>query len=87
MSSREPSASIPDELYFLCMLHNIGATVPEKSLTLEEISRWTAMEPRKVEENLRKLIEGSYVQSNAVSGVERYFITINGIRKVLSMYS
>jgi len=78
---------MPDELYFLCMLHNIGATSSEKSLTLEEISRWTAMEPEKVRENLQKLIETNYVRVNFSGGIERYHITANGIRKVLSMYS
>lgn len=38
---------ISDEVYLLCMLHNIGMTVPEKSLTVDEISRWTAIEPSK----------------------------------------
>jgi len=87
MSSRSASASMPDELYFLCLLHNIGATTPEKSLTLEQISRWTVMKPEKAEENLRKLMGSNYVQTSFISGVHRYFITIDGIRKVLSMYS
>jgi len=87
MSSRFAPGSMPDELFFLCMLHNLGATTPERSLSLEEISRWTVIEPAKAEENLRKLIEDSYVQSSSISGTQKYFITINGIRKVLSMYS
>ena len=87
MSSRISSAPIPDEIYFLCILHNIGATAPERSLTLEDISRWTVMEPEKVKENLRSLMESNYVQSSSTSGVQRYFVTTDGIRKVLSMYS
>jgi len=87
MLSRISPGSIPDELYFLCMLHNIGATAPEKSLTLEEISRWTVMKSEKVEENLKKLMEGNHVESSLISGVVRYFLTVDGIRKVLSMYS
>jgi hypothetical protein len=79
--------SFPDELYFLCMLHNIGATSSDRSLTLEEISRWTALEPEKARSNLRKLIDGNYVQMNTINGVERYSTTVDGIRKVLSMYS
>lgn len=79
--------SIPDEIYFLCMLHNIGATNSGKSLTFEDISRWTAMEPEKIRENLQKLIEADYVHVNLTSGIEKYHTTIDGIRKVLSMYS
>lgn len=69
------------------MLHNIGATDSGRSLTVEEISTWTAMEPEKIMENLQKLIEADYVHLDINSGVEKYHTTINGIRKVLSMYS
>jgi DNA-binding PadR family transcriptional regulator len=62
-------------------------TAPEKSLTIEEISRWTAVEPAKAEENLNRLLKAKYVDVRIVSGVKRYFITADGIRKVLSMYS
>lgn len=79
--------SIPDELYLLCALHNIGATSSDRSLTLEEISRWTANEPEKARENLEKLMRTNYVIVNFNEGVERFHITTDGIRKVLSMYS
>jgi len=78
---------MPDEIYFLCLLHNVGATSTERSLTVEEISRWTMMEPEKVRENLEKLISNEYVSSSFSGGAEKYHVTINGIRKVLSMYS
>lgn len=79
--------SIPDEMYLLCILHNVGATSSERALTFEEIVRWTAMEPPKAEQNLNKLIEGKYVEVKENLGIKRYFITVDGIRKVLSMYS
>jgi len=78
---------LPEELYFLCMLHNIGATSSEKSLTLEEISRRIAMEPQKVMENLEKLIRSNYVDVNRNDNIEKYHVTTRGIVKVLSMYS
>jgi len=81
------SHPLPDEFCFLCMLHNIGATTSDKSLTLEEISRRIAMEPRKVMENLEKLIKEDYVDVNRVEGVKKYQVTIKGIMKVMSMYS
>jgi Fic family protein len=84
---RRGSTPISDEIYLLCMLHNLGITAPEKSLTIEEISRWTTVEPSKAKENLNKLLKAKYVGVRIVSGVKRYFITADGIRKVLSMYS
>jgi len=78
---------LPEELFFLCMLHNIGATSSDKSLSLEEISRRVAMEPQKVLENLEKLIKNSYVVVNCSDDVEKYHVTTKGIMKVLSMYS
>ena len=77
----------PEELYLLCMLHNIGATTSDRSLTLEEISRRVAMEPQKVMENLEKLIKNNYVNLNRSDDVKKYHVTIEGIVKVMSMYS
>jgi DNA-binding transcriptional regulator GbsR (MarR family) len=79
--------SMPDEIYFLCLLHNVGATNSDRSLTLDEITRWTVMEPQKVRENLEKLINTEYIQKTFREGSERYHVTVSGIRKVLSMYS
>ncbi len=50
---------MPDEIYFLCLLHNIGAISSEKSLTLDEIARWTVMEPQRVRTQLDKLVNGA----------------------------
>jgi hypothetical protein len=79
--------STPKEFYFLCMLHNIGATRSDKSLTLEEISVGTATELEEVRVNLEKLMNTDYVDVNFNEGIEKYYITTNGIRKVLSMWS
>lgn len=87
MDSGGESVSVPEEICFLCMLHNIGATSPERSRTFEEIVRWTMLEPSKVEQNLKILMEGNYIAMSMDSGTKKYFITVDGIRKVLSMYS
>ena len=79
--------SMPDEIYFLCLLHNIGATSVDRSLTLDEIVSWTVTEHQKVRDNLEKLINTNYVQRNLRGDTERFHVTIDGIRKVLSMYS
>jgi len=79
--------SMPEEIYFLCLLHNVGATSSERSLTLDEIARWTVMDSQSVKTHLEKLVNTEYVQRSFREGSERFHVTINGIRKVLSMYS
>ncbi len=83
--SRGPT--LPEEFRLLCMLHNIGATASERSLTLQQILEWTMMEASALRSCLQKLIELGYVQFIKVEGVDKYHVTISGIRKVLSIYS
>ena len=78
---------MPDDFSFLCALHNLGATSMDRSLTFEEIRKWTAMEPERVRLNIQKNVEANYIQVDPSSGAERFYLTANGIRKVLSMYS
>ena len=78
---------MPDEIYFLCFLHNIGATSLDRALAFEEIVKWTAMEPEKVRSNMHKLVEDNYVQLVSIEGAERYLVTAEGIRRVLSIHS
>jgi len=91
------SANSPDETPFplerseefrlLRMLHNIGATKPEKSLSIEEISEWTGTETSRIEPELQKLAEQGFVELVGVEGINKYHVTLSGMRKVLSMYS
>ncbi len=69
------------------MLHNIGATESSKALTIEQIAEWTRMETPELQTHLNKLIELGYAQSFRSEETERYYLTIDGIRKVLSLYS
>ena len=78
---------MPEEFSFLCMLHNIGTVNSEKSLTTDEISKWTFLEPKKIKDYLEKLMQSGYISMNLNQGTPRYYITSNGIRKVLSTYS
>lgn len=71
----------------LRMLHNIGATKPEKSLSIEEISEWTGTELSLIENELQELLEKGFIQSMNAEGVNKYHVTLSGMRKVLSMYS
>ena len=80
-------STMPEEFQLLCMLHNIGATIPEKSLSLPEIRDWTTMEISAVQPQLQNLMGLGYVESTQTEGVDKYHVTLDGIRKVLSMYS
>ena len=71
----------------LRMLHNIGATKPEKSLSVNEISEWTGTELSKIETELQKLGEQGFVELMEAGGINKYHVTLSGMRKVLSMYS
>jgi hypothetical protein len=79
--------NIPDDIYFLCILHNVGAVNPEKSLSLEEIVSWTTTKQEYAKDKLRNLLDKDYIQMIIKQGEERYHVNENGIRKVLSMYS
>jgi len=85
MSSRDRELS--EEFRLLYMLHNIGATTSEKSLSIPEVAEWTALETSVVGVCLQKLKDSGYVELKEVGGVEKYHLTLNGIRKVLSLYS
>ena len=92
MSANSPDeSSVPfersEEFRLLRMLHNIGATKPEKSLSIEEISEWTEIETSKIETELQKLAEQGFVQPMEAEGVNKFHVTLSGMRKVLSMYS
>ena len=76
-----------DEQRLLCMLHNIGATESENSLTIQQISEWTKVDHLKLQFFLKKLIESGYVNFIQSDQTDKYHLTIDGIRKVLSSYS
>lgn len=78
---------VPEDLKLLCMLHNIGAIVPERSLTVNEISEWTNVEGSTVQSYLQKFVEEGYVNHIRVGEIDKYHLTLDGIRKVLSIYS
>ncbi|UCE15799.1 MAG: MarR family transcriptional regulator [Candidatus Bathyarchaeota archaeon] len=81
------SQEVPEEFRLLCMLHNIGAIKLERSLSVQEICEWTAMETSSIELHLQKLVELGYVQPIEAEATGRYHLTPDGIRKVLSLYS
>ena len=86
-SSSSPESSLPEEFRFLCMLHNIGATTSEHSLSIEEITKWTSMEISVIRVHLKRLMEMGYIESTKANEMDKYYLTHSGIRKVLSLYS
>jgi RIO-like serine/threonine protein kinase len=77
----------PNQLRLLIMLNNIGATESSKALTIKQISEWTRMESPEFEVHITKLIELGYAQHFRSEEIDKYHLTIDGIRKVLSIYS
>jgi DNA-binding MarR family transcriptional regulator len=77
----------PNQLRLLIMLNNIGATESSKALTIKQISEWTRMESPELEVHLTRLIELGYAQHFRSEEIDKYHLTIDGIRKVLSIYS
>ncbi len=86
-SSFSSGPDMSEELRLLCMLHNIGATASDRSLTLQQISEWTRMEALALQSCLHKLKEMGYVNNVQAEGIDKYHLTLDGIRKVLSIYS
>jgi DNA-binding MarR family transcriptional regulator len=91
MSDNHSFRSSPDEqpnqLRLLIMLHNIGATEALKALTVDQISEWTRMDAPELEGHLKKLIELGYAKHVRSEETDKYHLTTDGIRKVLSLYS
>jgi DNA-binding MarR family transcriptional regulator len=69
------------------MLHNIGAITPEKALTVDEIAKWTSIDISTVQAHLDKLIELGYIKTMKTDGTDKYHLSVDGIRKVLTFYS
>ncbi len=86
-SFRSTPEEQPNQLRLLIMLHNIGATESSKALTIQQISEWTRMDISELQEHLQKLIRLGYAQSFSSDDADRFHLTIDGIRKVLSLYS
>lgn len=69
------------------MLHNIGATTTEKSMSIEEIAQWTELDTEMLRTNLQKLHELGYVEFVEIDGTQKYHVTPVGITKVMTLYS
>ena len=86
-SLRPYNSDQPNQLRLLIMLNNIGATESSKALNIKQILEWTRIEAPELEVHLTKLIELGYAQHFRSEEIDKYHLTIDGIRKVLSLYS
>ena len=77
----------PNQLRLLIMLHNIGATEASKALSIDQITEWTRMDVSELEVYLKNLIQLGYAQLVYSEEFDKYHLTTDGIRKVLSLYS
>ena len=82
-----PQAELPEEFRFLCMLHNVGAINADRSLTVDEIAKWTNKETQIIRAHLTKLGDLGYVQSIRSDESDKFHVSVTGIRKVLTLYS
>lgn len=85
--SVSPREELPEEFRFLCMLHNVGAITADRSLTVDEIAKWTNKENQIITAHLSKLGELGYVQSVRRDEHDKFHVSVTGIRKVLTLYS
>ena len=74
-----------DELQFLVMLYNIGATESGKSVTFQQLSEWTRMDTRTLQFHLQKLVNLGYLQFIQAEGTDKYHLTLDGIRKASAL--
>ena len=86
-SFRSQADEQPNQLRLLIMLHNIGATEEQKALTINQISEWTRMDTPELQGHIQKLIELGYALHFHSEENDKYYLTTDGIRKVLSLYS
>lgn len=85
--SSESIPPIPNEFRILSMMHNIGAVTPDRSLTAEDLARWTEHDLSTIQDCLDRLRELGYVELIQSEGIGKYHVTKIGMMKVLSLYS
>ena len=84
---RFDSWGLPEDFMLLCMLSNLGVTSREKALSREEISERTSIEEDSVNRLISKLLDEGLVEPVKVESEEKFYVTTDGVRRVLSLYS
>lgn len=85
--SYTPLPPVPEEFRVLSMMNNIGAIMLERSLSPEELAKWTGIEVGEIKDCLQRLRDLGYVEHVDIDGLEKYYVTKIGIMKVLTLYS
>ncbi len=76
-----------DPLHILCAMHNMGLISEDRSMTVEEIANRIHLPPQEVRKRLEELLEMGYVHLKKEGPIEKYYLSPEGILKVLSLYT
>jgi len=79
--------ALSEEFRVLSVMHNIGATTPERSMTVDELTQRIDMNASAIRACIQKLRELGYVEPVKMRDIEKYHLTQIGIIKVLTLYS
>ncbi len=78
---------LPEDFSLLCMLSNLGVTSRETALSSREIAERIRLEADYVDRLVTKLLDKGLVASIRMENIEKFYVTIDGVRRVLTLYS
>ena len=78
---------LPEGFSLRCMLSNLGVTSRETALSSEEIAERIHLQTDSIARLITKLIDKGLVASIEVENIEKFYVTLDGVRRVLTLYS
>ena len=78
---------LPEDFSLLCMLSNLGVTSRETALSSREIAERIRLEADYVDRLVTQLLDKGLVASIRMENIEKFYVTIDGVRRVLTLYS
>ena len=78
---------LPEDFSLLCMLSNLGVTSKDTALSSKEIACRIHLQTDSVDRLIAKLLDKGLVASIEVENIEKFYVTIDGVRRVLTLYS
>lgn len=78
---------LPEDFSLLCMLSNLGVTSRETALSSEEIAERIHLQTDSIAKLITKLIDKGLVAAIEVENIEKFYVTLDGVRRVLTLYS
>ena len=74
-------------MQILSAMHNMGLLNEERAMTAEEIANRTGLPVEVVRKRIKELSEMGYVKKVEREGTELYYLSPEGILRVLSLYT